>query len=79
LFDLHADEEHKQLLDEVYCLFSWSNPLHADIFPSVRQMEAEVIAMTAAMLHGGPGSSAPDVCGAMTSGGLHSNHRACAL
>jgi glutamate/tyrosine decarboxylase-like PLP-dependent enzyme len=36
----------------------------------VRQMEAEVIAMTAAMLHGGPGTSAPDVCGAMTSGVL---------
>jgi hypothetical protein len=35
-----------------------------------RQMEAEVIAMTAAMLHGGPGTSAPDVCGAMTSGAL---------
>jgi glutamate/tyrosine decarboxylase-like PLP-dependent enzyme len=34
----------------------------------MRQMEAEVIAMTAAMLHGGLGSSAPDVCGAMTSG-----------
>ncbi|KAF6262831.1 PLP-dependent transferase [Scenedesmus sp. NREL 46B-D3] len=66
------DEEHKQLLDNVYCLFSWTNPLHADIFPSVRQMEAEVVAMTAAMLHGGPGSSAPDVCGAMTSGGTES-------
>jgi sphinganine-1-phosphate aldolase len=68
LYRCTADEEHKQLLDDVYCLFSWTNPLHADIFPSVRQMEAEVIAMTAAMLHGGPGTSAPDVCGAMTSG-----------
>lgn len=34
----------------------------------VRQMEAEVVAMTAAMLNGGPGTSAPDACGAMTSG-----------
>lgn len=63
-----SDEEHKQLMDDVYCLFSWTNPLHADIFPSVRQMEAEVVAMTASMLHGGPGTAAPDVCGAMTSG-----------
>lgn len=31
-----ADETHKQLLDEAYCLFSWTNPLHADVFPSVR-------------------------------------------
>ncbi|WIA20475.1 hypothetical protein OEZ85_004880 [Tetradesmus obliquus] len=66
------DNEHKQLLDDVFCLFSWTNPLHSDIFPSVRQMEAEVIAMTANMLHGGPGTNAPHVCGAMTSGGTES-------
>lgn len=30
-----ADETHKQLLDETYCMFSWTNPLHADVFPSV--------------------------------------------
>lgn len=34
----------------------------------VRQMEAEVVAMTAAMLNGGPGTAAPEACGAMTSG-----------
>lgn len=34
----------------------------------VRQMEAEVVAMTAAMLNGGLGTSAPDACGTMTSG-----------
>ena len=31
-----TDEDHKQLLDEAYCMFSWTNPLHADVFPSVR-------------------------------------------
>jgi hypothetical protein len=30
-----TDESHKQLLDEAYCMFSWTNPLHADVFPSV--------------------------------------------
>jgi hypothetical protein len=30
-----TDEAHKQLLDETYCMFSWTNPLHADVFPSV--------------------------------------------
>ena len=30
-------------------MFSYSNPLHADIFPSVRKMESEVVAMTAAL------------------------------
>jgi sphinganine-1-phosphate aldolase len=48
-----AGEAHKQLMDEAYSLFSYSNPLHADIFPSVRKMEAEVVAMTADMLGGG--------------------------
>lgn len=35
-------------------------------------MEAEVIAMTASMLGGGPGTAAPAACGAMTSGGTES-------
>lgn len=30
-----TDDTHKQLLDEAYTLFSWTNPLHADVFPSV--------------------------------------------
>jgi hypothetical protein len=38
---------------QAFCMFSYSNPLHADIFPSVRKMESEVIAMTAALLGGG--------------------------
>jgi hypothetical protein len=33
-----TDEAHKQLLDETYCMFSWTNPLHADVFPSVSSM-----------------------------------------
>lgn len=37
---------------EAYTLYSHTNPLHGDVFPSVRRMEAEVVAMTAAMLGG---------------------------
>ena len=37
-----------------YQLFSHTNPLHGDIFPSVRRMEAEVVAMTASLLGGAP-------------------------
>jgi glutamate/tyrosine decarboxylase-like PLP-dependent enzyme len=40
----------------------------------VRQMEAEVVAMTAAMLNGGPGTTAPEACGAMTSGACVAGH-----
>lgn len=36
----------------------------------VRQMEAEVVAMTAAMLGGGDNGPCPTVCGSMTSGEL---------
>lgn len=45
-------EEHCRLLNEVYACFSHTNPMHADVFPSVRQMELEVVAMTASMLGG---------------------------
>jgi sphinganine-1-phosphate aldolase len=48
-----AGEEHLEVLKEAYCLFAHTNPLHADVFPSVRRMEAEVVAMTASLLGGG--------------------------
>ncbi|GIL46345.1 hypothetical protein Vafri_3350 [Volvox africanus] len=67
-----ADGEHRALLDDTYKLFSLTNPLHADAFPSVRQMEAEVVAITADLLGGGPNGPNLNVCGAMTSGGTES-------
>ena len=47
-----AGEEHLQLLLDTYNLFSHTNPLHTEVWPSMRQMESDVIAMTAAMLGG---------------------------
>ena len=46
-----ASDSHRSMLDQAYSMFSLSNPLHADVWPSVRQMEAEVVAMTAGV-HG---------------------------
>lgn len=46
-------DAHRDLLNDTYCMFSQANPLHADLFPSVRRMEAEVLAMTADLLGGG--------------------------
>ncbi|KAI7840937.1 hypothetical protein COHA_005368 [Chlorella ohadii] len=66
-----AGAVHKQLLNEAYQMFSITNPMHADVFPSVRKMEGEVVAMTASMLGGGPAGD-PGVCGSMTSGGTES-------
>ncbi len=54
-------EEHCRLLNDVYASFSHTNPMHADVFPSVRQMELEVVAMTASMLGGVFSSSCPPV------------------
>eukprot|EP00198_Chlamydomonas_reinhardtii_P008126 XP_001697463.1 predicted protein [Chlamydomonas reinhardtii] len=36
-----AHSPHRRLLDSTVAAFSLTNPLHADSFPSVRQMEAE--------------------------------------
>ena len=48
-----AGDAHRDLLNDAYCMFSQANPLHVDLFPSVRRMEAEVLSMTAALLGGG--------------------------
>ncbi|XP_010777907.1 sphingosine-1-phosphate lyase 1 isoform X2 [Notothenia coriiceps] len=67
-----GDESLTNLLVKVYGNFAWSNPLHPDIFPGVRKMEAEVVRMSCTLFHGGPNS-----CGAVTSGGTESILMAC--
>lgn len=62
-----GQDGHTQFLNKVYSLFSLSNPLHPDVFPSVRKFEAEVVRMTADMMMGDS-----SVCGAITSGGTES-------
>mmetsp|Transcript_20737 Transcript_20737/g.34242 ORF Transcript_20737/g.34242 Transcript_20737/m.34242 type:complete len:572 (-) Transcript_20737:30-1745(-) len=64
----HGGEEHIKMQNKAFDMFSISNPLHADIWPSVMQFEAEVVSMTANLLNGGVKS----VCGTMTSGGTES-------
>uniref|UniRef100_A0A4W6CZK9 sphinganine-1-phosphate aldolase n=1 Tax=Lates calcarifer TaxID=8187 RepID=A0A4W6CZK9_LATCA len=67
-----GDETLTKLLVKVYGDFAWSNPLHPDIFPGVRKMEAEVVRMSCTLFHGGPNS-----CGTVTSGGTESILMAC--
>lgn len=64
-------KELEELLNRAYGIFSTTNPLHADVFPSVRLMESEVISMTASILGGGT-TGVNSVCGAMTGGGTES-------
>lgn len=67
----HGGREHIEFLNRVYALFSQGNPLHADLWPSITKFEAEIVAMTSAMLHGGS-AAAPNACGTVTSGGTES-------
>lgn len=64
-----AGQDHMQLMNDAYTSFAHTNPMHGDVFPSVRRMESEVVNMTASLLGGGGDT---EVCGAMTSGGTES-------
>eukprot|EP01094_Clydonella_sp_ATCC50884_P026196 TRINITY_DN710_c0_g1_i1.p1 TRINITY_DN710_c0_g1~~TRINITY_DN710_c0_g1_i1.p1 ORF type:complete len:543 (+),score=218.16 TRINITY_DN710_c0_g1_i1:197-1630(+) len=64
----HGGDEHTAMMNEALAMYSLSNPLHPDVFPSVRKYDAEIVAMTASFLNGGD----EGVCGAVTSGGTES-------
>lgn len=61
-----------ELLVQAYGEFTWSNPLHPDIFPGLRKLEAEIVRITCSLFNGGP-----DSCGCVTSGGTESILMAC--
>jgi len=69
----HGDPEHVAFLNRVYAIASQANPLHADLWPSIAKLEAEVVAMTASLL-GAPEEGDPErrVFGSVTSGGTES-------
>ncbi len=66
----HGGSEHIDFLNQVYAMHSQSNPLHADLWPSASKFEAEIIAMTAAML--GAQETTGKICGSISSGGTES-------
>jgi sphinganine-1-phosphate aldolase len=63
----HGGHDHYAFLTEAFRLFAHANVLQRDMYPSATKLEAEIVAMTAAMLHGGP-----EVCGVVTFGGTES-------
>lgn len=63
----YGGEEISDLTRQAYQLFSQENGLNPGAFPSLRQMETEVVSMTADLLGGGSGTA-----GNMTSGGTES-------
>ncbi len=68
----HGGSELITLQHEAMQLFSVANPIHADVFPAVRKMEAEVVAMVLSLFNA-PATGA----GATTSGGTESILMAC--
>ncbi|MCP9266013.1 Sphingosine-1-phosphate lyase [Dirofilaria immitis] len=66
---LYTDQNGKQsdLLSKIFDIYAFANPLHPDIFPGCRKMEAEVVHIVANLFHGGL-----ECCGTVTSGGTES-------
>lgn len=67
-----ADDNVRDLVTKVFGKFAFSNPLHSDVFPDVRKMEAEVIRWTLNLFNGDQ-----EACGSLTSGGTESIMLAC--
>ncbi|MFI5283350.1 MAG: pyridoxal phosphate-dependent decarboxylase family protein [Candidatus Dormibacterales bacterium] len=71
----HGGHDHYSFLTEAFKLFAHANVLQRDMYPSATKLEAEIVSMTAAMLHGEevpkhhPGEQA---CGVLTFGGTES-------
>ncbi|KAK2861165.1 hypothetical protein FQN49_004480 [Arthroderma sp. PD_2] len=68
----HGGEDLLKLQAVAFGQFAVTNPIHPDVFPGVRKMEAEVVAMVSALFHGPEGSA-----GVTTSGGTESILMAC--
>lgn len=68
----HGGDELLKLQTEAFGKFTVANPIHPDVFPGVRKMEAEVVSMVLGMFHAPPGAA-----GTSTSGGTDSILVAC--
>lgn len=45
------DSKLSELMGDVYEMTAYTNPLHPDVFPGVRVMEAEIIRMVSALFY----------------------------
>ena len=68
----HGEEDLLRLQTETYGKFTVANPIHPDVFPGVRKMEAEVVAMVLSLFNAPPGAA-----GTTTAGGTESILMAC--
>lgn len=68
----HGEDPLLKLQAAAYEKFTVANPIHPDVFPGVRKMEAEVVAMVLNLFN-----APPDAGGTTTSGGTESILLAC--
>lgn len=61
------DKEFIDLMTSIYAKTAYTNPLHADVYPGIRKMEAEIVRMTCSLYNGGHES-----CGVVSTGGTES-------
>lgn len=59
----HGEEELMRLQTEAYGKFTVANPIHPDVFPGVRKMEAEVVAMVLGLFNAPPTAAGVTTCG----------------
>jgi len=62
----HGGDDLEKVIVAAYQRYCVSNPLHPDVFPAVRKMEAEIVSMCLRLYNN------PDGAGVMTSGGTES-------
>ncbi|GIY14232.1 sphingosine-1-phosphate lyase [Caerostris extrusa] len=65
------DENLEDLMQHVFRKTAYTNPLHTDVFPGVRVMEAEVVHMVSKLYN------APEAIGTVTTGGTESIFLVC--
>ncbi|KAK6583097.1 hypothetical protein PZA11_004173 [Diplocarpon coronariae] len=68
----HGGDALIKLQTEAFGKFTVANPIHPDVFPGVRKMEAEIVSMVLSMFNAPTGSA-----GVTTSGGTESILMAC--
>jgi sphinganine-1-phosphate aldolase len=62
----HGGDDMEKVIVAAYQRYCVSNPLHPDVFPTIRKMEAEIVSMCLRMYNN------PEGAGTMTSGGTES-------
>ena len=68
----HGEDNYRDFLLDIFKKYAWSNPLHPDLFPEIRNMEIDIINMAIDMFNGDN-----NCCGNVTYGGTESILLAC--